>query len=72
MEIPTTDQATDRPLWTVRILAAISVTLALTSLGVAMAWSRERHRAEDFRTVSDCYRRVAEEDRIPQASECEH
>jgi len=47
----------------VRVLAAISVTLALMCAALAVAWARAHDTAE-------CYRAAAEESRVPQDREC--
>ncbi|HEY3949606.1 hypothetical protein [Phenylobacterium sp.] len=52
-----------RPLLAVRLLAAISVVLALMCAALAVAWKREHDRV-------GCFQDAAEQERVPQDREC--
>lgn len=55
---------------TVRFLAAISVLLAVMCAGITVAWVQAHDRVIQQRQIIECYRSVAEEDRVPQDREC--
>jgi hypothetical protein len=48
----------------------ISAALALMCAGLALAWSHEYALALTYRGIADCFRSIAEEDRVPQDKEC--
>jgi hypothetical protein len=39
-------------------------------VGLSLAWTHEHALALTYRSVADCFRSVAEEDRVPQDREC--
>jgi hypothetical protein len=46
------------------------VLLALMCVAVAAAWVREHRAAMAERSIADCFRGIAEENRVPQDRDC--